>query len=305
MTFKQIVFFNQFHNGDCFLGKTYVRDLKHLLPDVEFFYAHGNHPDILKDLTDVKYLKLDQIPAIDRMTRVATSKDGEICYINTWVGCWQGSVFPFGEHINYKRLHVIWTEYYKYLGLADKMYSDINFYLPDICYDKFEGIANARAWYDAHADKQKVLFCNGPANSGQSRAGDLNACIDLLAKTNPDMRFVLTNKTNLARPNIYYTDDIFDGIESDLNQIAFLAHGFDLIVGKNSGPFSYCQNKHNLSNPNLTFLNLSILPTDCPSGGGLYEARCVFSPETDDVKIADLCLRLLKAPQYRGTEIIT
>lgn len=303
MTFKKIIFFNQFHNGDCFLGKSYVRDIMQLLPDVEFGYAHGNHPDILKDLK-LEYLRLDQIPEIDRMTRVATSKDGEICYINTWVGCWQGTVFPYGEHINYKRLHVIWTEYYKFLGLADKMYADVNFYLPDIDYLEFAGIDLARDWYHEHDNQRKVLFCNGSANSGQSRAGDLNTCIDLLAKTNPDVAFVLTNKTNLNRPNIYYTDDIFDGIESDLNQIAYLAYGFNLIVGKNSGPFSYCQNKHNLSNDKLTFLNLSILPTDCPSGGGMYRARCVFSAETDDVKIADLCDRLLREPYYRGTEII-
>lgn len=297
---KKIVFFNQFHNGDCFVGKNYVREIVRQLPDVEFSYAHGNHPDIVRDL-GLKHLSLDQIPALDRMTRVGQSPDQETTYINTWVGCWQGTLFNFGEHINFVRLHNIWREYFKYLKLD--FVEDPNYYLPVIDYTQYE-VAQADVWFAQQGDRLSVLICNGSANSGQSRVGDLSACVSKLAAELPGVNFVLTQKLNITAANIYYTDDIFAGQENDLNQIAYLAGGCDLIVGKNSGPFSYCQNAANLMNNTLTFLNLSILATDCPSGGGLYKARCIHTAETNDLRIANIIKVLIEHPEYRGTEIL-
>lgn len=300
---KKIVFFNQFHNGDCFLGKNYVRAIQQHLPDIEYAYAHGNHPDILKDL-NLQHLTLDDIPAMDRMTRVAVSKDGDTVYINTWVGCWQGTLFPYGEHINYLRLHAIWAEYFKYLKIEQHWKTNPNEYLPEIDYDKFHGINLAEAWVNEH-NRPRILLCNGVAKSGQSRVSDLHQCVDALSNTYKDIDFILTQKLDLERSNIYYTDDIFNGLESDINQIAYLAQYCNVIVGKNSGPFSYCQNKQNLLNENLTFFNLSVLPTDCPSGGGLYRARCVFSSETNDIRIAAMISMLINHADYRGTEILS
>jgi hypothetical protein len=298
---KKIVFFNQFHNGDCFVGKQYVAEIVRQLPDVEFSYAHGNHPDIIRDL-GLQHLTLDEIPALDRLTRVGQSPDKETTYINTWVGCWQGTLFNFGEHINFVRLHNIWREYFKYLKLD--FVEDPNHYLPCIDHTKFD-MTQAESWIANHGDQPTILFCNGTANSGQSRAGDLTQCLDMLSNTFKNWNFVVTHRLDLARENIYYTDDIFTGLDNDLNQIAYLAGGCDIIVGKNSGPFSYCQNQKNLMDAALTFLNLSILPTDCPSGGGLYRARCVHTAEINDVRIAAIISALINYPDHRGTEIIS
>ena len=54
----------------------------------------------------------------------------------------------------------------------------------------------------------------------------------------------------------------------------------------------------------LTFLNLSLLATDCPFGGGMYKARCVHTAETNDLRIAKLIETLYNNPAYRGTEIV-
>jgi len=297
---KKIVFFNQFHNGDCFVGKQYVAEIMRQLPEVEFSYAHDNHPDIIKDL-DIRHVKLADMPQLDRMTRVGQSPDKETTYINTWVGCWQGTMFNFGEHINFQRLHNIWREYFKYLGLD--FVEDPNHYLPRIDHTKFD-VSGALAWLNEHGDRPTLLFCNGPANSGQSRVGDLTQCIDMLSKTFKDWNFVVTQRLDLKAANIYYTNDIFAGLESDLNQIAYLAGGCDIIIGKNSGPFTYCQNQENLMNDSLTFLNLSILATDCPSGGGRYKARCVHTAEINEVRISHLISTLINWPNHRGTEII-
>ena len=297
---KKIIFFNQFHNGDCFVGKQYVAEIVRQLPDVEFSYAHNNHADVIKDL-GIEHLGLNNIPPMDRMTRVGESPDKETVFINTWVGCWQGTMFNHGEHINFVRLHNIWREYFKYFNL--EFIEDPNHYLPRIDDAKFDMKA-ADAWLNDHSDRRSILICNGNANSGQSRVGDLTQCISKLAADHADVNFIVTHKVNVTSPNIYYTDDIFAHLESDLNQIAYLARGCDVIVGKNSGPFSYCQNATNLMDASLTFLNLSILATDCPSGGGLYRARCVHTAETNDHRIANIIHVLLENPDYRGTEII-
>jgi hypothetical protein len=297
---KKIIFFNQFHNGDCFVGKQYVAEIVRQLPDVEFSYAHNNHADVIKDL-GIEHLGLNNIPPMDRMTRVGESPDKETVFINTWVGCWQGTMFNHGEHINFVRLHNIWREYFKYFNL--QFIEDPNHYLPRIDDTKFD-MSAANAWLNDHGDRRSVLICNGNANSGQSRVGDLTQCISKLSADHPDVNFIVTHKVNITSPNIYYTDDIFAHLESDLNQIAYLARGCDVIVGKNSGPFSYCQNATNLMDASLTFLNLSILATDCPSGGGLYTARCVHTAETNDHRIANIIHVLLENPDYRGTEII-
>lgn len=295
---KKIVFFNQFHNGDCFVGKQYVREIMRQLPGVEFAYAHDNNAAIISDL-GCEHLTLDQIPVIDRMTRVAEGDNGDTIYINTWVGCWQGQMFPFGEHINFQRLHNIWREYFTYLKLE---FEDGNpdHYLPTIDFSKYD-IETAKQWAVEHA--KYVLICNGSADSGQSGVGDLHRAIDLLSERLPNYHFLVTQKLPYNKPNIVYTADIFH-LESDLNQIAYISQWSELIVGKNSGPFTWCQHRDNLLNSNRMFLNLSKLPTDCPSGGGAYMARCLFSPHTDDNHIANLIENILLHPEYRGTEIL-
>jgi hypothetical protein len=78
----KIVFFNQYHNGDCFVGKGWVRNIIQQLPEAEFYYAHNNHADIIKDLP-AKYMSIQDMPEIDRMVRIAQGDDGTI-YIITW-----------------------------------------------------------------------------------------------------------------------------------------------------------------------------------------------------------------------------
>lgn len=298
---KKIVFFNQFHNGDCFVGKSYVRAIVDALPGVEFEYAHLNHPDIIKDLP-VKYVTLETLPHITHMTRIAESENGDTVYINTWVGCWQGALFPYGEHINNQRLHTIWAKYFEYLGLA---LGDQNMYLPTIDFTKFDTTAaNAFVQETKARNEQIVIFCNGSANSGQSGVGDFKTVITKLSQEFPHKRFLLTSHIDgLTAANIYYVNDLILK-DSNINQIAYISQFSELIVGKNSGPFTWCQFRDNLMDPDRTFFNFSVLPTDCPTGGSKYMARCLYSPVTDEKRIHELIRDVLINPQYRGTEYL-
>ena len=298
---KKIVFFNQFHNGDCFVGKSYVKAIVGAFPGVEFEYAHLNHPDIIKDLP-VKYVPLETLPHITHMTRIAESENKDTIYINTWVGCWQGALFPHGEHINNQRLHTIWAKYFEYLGLT---FGDQSMYLPTIDFSKYDTkAADAFVQETKARNEQIVIFCNGSANSGQSGVGDFRTVIAKLALEFPHKRFLLTSHIDgLTAPNIYYVNDLIR-IDSNINQIAYISQFSELIVGKNSGPFTWCQFRDNLMDPDRTFFNFSVLPTDCPTGGSKYIARCLYSPVTDENRIHELIRGVLINPQYRGTEYL-
>jgi hypothetical protein len=298
---KKIVFFNQFHNGDSFIPKGYIKAICQALPDVDFEYYHQNHPDIIRDLP-VRYVPIQQLPNITQMTRVAESEDKQTVYINTWVGCWQGALFPHGEHINNQRLHTIWSKYFEYLKLPIGAPED---YLPEIDFSAFDTDAAAHFVQDSQARNEKiVIFANGSANSGQSRAGDFRSVVERLAKDYPGTRFLLTASIDsLSAPNIYYANEVIP-LASNLNQIAYVSQFSEMIIGKNSGPFTFCQFKSNLLDPDRTFFNFSILPTDCPSGGSRYLARCLFSPVTDDNRIYELIKDALMKPNYRGTEFL-
>lgn len=311
---KKLIFFNQFHNGDCFVGKQYVASMVSQLlmtpsgVNVDFAYAHNNHPNIIQDLEmnyKMEHLSLNNIPPMDRMTRVAESQDKETIFVNTWVGCWQGTMFPFGEHINFQRLHNIWREYFKYFNL--EFIEDPDYYLPTIDFESgaFD-LSGAKSFLDN--TEHFILICNGSANSGQSRVGNLIQTINILAEDLKTSRLkykiVCTEKFDTPHDNVIFTSDIFGNKESDLNLIAYISTEAKLIVGKNSGPFSYCQFKDNLLDKDRTFLNLSILPTDCPSGGGAYPARCIFSPETNEERIANMINNILQYPHLRGTETL-
>lgn len=301
MTYKKIAFFNQFHNGDCFVGKAYVKAIVEALPGLEFEYYHLNHPDIIKDLP-VTYKPLEEMPSITHMTRIAENDAKDTLYINTWVGCWQGALFPYGEHINNQRLHAIWTKYFEYLGLNIGPQHE---YMPKINFDAYD----IKAAYDfvqqsLMTNEKIVLFCNGSANSGQSQVGDFALTIAKLAKDFPKKRFLLTSAIDgLSAPNIYLVNDVVP-LKSNLNQIAYISQFAELIVGKNSGPFTWCQFYNNLQDSMRTFFNFSILPTDCPSGGSRYLARCLYSPVTDETRIYELIKDVLINPQFRGTELL-
>ena len=300
----KIIFYNQFHNGDCFVSKSYVRDLIQTIrvsrPDVEFEYAHNNHPQLLLDVPTT-YRPVNGLP-VDRMLRIG--RMGEDIVVNTWVGCWQGEIFGFGEHINFKRLHDIWRRYYaaigKLLGLDLPFGDDPQIYVPYID-DSFYRTDLIRNYMQGYAKKRKILICNGPANSGQSQMGNFIAEIDVLSQEYPDIQFIATERTKIRRLNVSHTHDIFafdvEG-KCDLNEIALLSRHCDLIVGKNSGPYSFAHHRVNMFDNNKTFLCFSTQATSCLNAEQKWPAKFLF---TDKVSHPDA----LSVLRYTIDQVLT
>ena len=124
---KKIVFFNFWRNGDCFINRNYVKDIiaQYSTLDVEFTYAHNNHPSILEDI-NCKQTTTSELPSgIGTFMKFAIDRENSILYINTWVGAYVGEFFPDKEHANYGILNRIWNQIYSTLKISfDKPIQD-------------------------------------------------------------------------------------------------------------------------------------------------------------------------------------
>lgn len=78
-------------------------------------------------------------------------------------------------------------------------------------------------------------------------------------------------------------------IVGSLNKISYISQYADLIVGKNSGPFTYAHTKFNMGDPNKIFMCFSHKLKDCLMGEGEFFADSYFSDTLDN----DVAIRIL------------
>lgn len=266
---KKICFFNHYHNGDIFHSKSFVQEIVNSI-DVEFSYAHSNHPNLLKDLE----IKHETIPDISHSVRFL--EDGDTLYVNTWIGSYfvEGEKY-YGEctlRFSYEMFSKIYDELNTRFGSNLKL-SSIESYVPSVDYDKFY-ISNIDNYIQLDTNK-KILFSNGPCLSGQCKYyGDMHPIINSLAEKYKNITFIVTHKLDTNHENIKFTSDIIKSPECDLNEIGYLSTFCDIIVGRNSGPFCFSTNKQNINNPNTTFYAFGEDITTC----FLYEIdlNCAF-----------------------------
>jgi hypothetical protein len=119
-----------------------------------------------------------------------------------------------------------------------------------------------------------------------------------LAKRFPEKQFLITHKIDVELPNVTYTDDLFNASTGNLNQIAYLSMFAKLIIGKNSGPFTYAHIKENMNNYQKTFMCFSHKMRDCLMGEGEYLANSFFSNTIDDNKAIKIITDLILTPTY-------
>jgi hypothetical protein len=265
----KIVFFNHYHRGDLLTHKEYVRQLKRELPDVEFEYMHFNHSKLTRDL-DIP--KVGQPTDLDAKTPFYQEED--TLYINTWIGCFWDI---FCEHggINMDSLWHQWQKIFETINAAFsvelKLNTEKEFYLPSIDFSRF-----ATTTIDEYLSKsigiKKILICNGAPQSGQSFSYNMSDFIHITAKENSDVHFICTSKFDTEETNILFTDDIIKDTEledekrapwedkgfCDLQEISYLSEHVDGIVGKNSGPFVFCETKTNYMNSTKKFLSYNV-----------------------------------------------
>jgi len=291
----KITFFNRYHNGDCFVGKGWVRNIMNQLPDAEFFYAHNRHPDIIKDL-GCTYIPIDTINSlgIPDTVRLVVGFTGDI-YINTWCGAFQGELFGPEDHSNFIIQHIMYNVYCDALrqvtGLPIYQSENPYDYLPFIDFS-FYNTQPADQFVSKLDGRDLIVICNGTSLSGQSNLGNMKNVIDNLSDRFTDKVFVITEDVDIRKNNVFTTDKVFNQT-CDLNEIAYLTKFAKLIIGKNSGPSTYSLFHDNLMDSDKTFFCFGTKLTDCPTAGLEFPAKFRFSDRFDDKFVTSMISRVL------------
>jgi hypothetical protein len=192
----------------------------------------------------------------------------------------------------------MWKEIYDYLKIP--MIGDYTCYHPEILFDQCN-TSHARDYLSSIGSTPLVVFCNNNVLSRQSDMGNMEKIIDNISSQFPDHQFLVTDRVNVHNPNVKYSEDVLNGIVGNLNQISYITHAAKLIVGKNSGPFSYAHTRSNMTNPHKTFMCFSKQIVECLMGGGEYLATSYFSDSTDDTVASNIISKLITNPSYNLT----
>lgn len=295
---SKIVFFNHYHRGDLITHKEFIRQLQQELTDCSFEYMHFNHPKLTRDL---------DIPKVGEPTNLDPKspfyQDEGVLYINTWIGChWD----LFCEHggINMNSLWNSWNRILDtvnaYFNTSIKLREEKESYLPTIDFSRFN-LKSVEEFLKFSGDRKRVLICNGAPKSGQSFNSDMKEFLEPLSEKFKNVDFICTQKFSTTNKNIYFTDEVIldTDIEDkrapwedreinncDLQEISYLSENCDLIVGKNSGPFVFCETKNNYMNPKKKFLSFNVSwgigksPTETMSNGLKLKADYKIVPIT-------------------------
>lgn len=225
------------------------------------FYAHYNSPKVLFDV-DCQSVSFGDKFLLQQNNQLATS-DNTI-FINTWVG----SYFSFFDKgaCNLLFMHKMYDLIYQSLNRdlgTDLKLKDIDQYGLTIDFTKLDHSLQDK-FLDTHKNKKKVLLSNGPGLSGQCQYnGNMADMINHMAKENPNVIFIATHKFTPNTENVFFTDDINQRKDFDLNEIAYLSKFCDVIIGKSSGPFVFSLIDDNVNDPNKKMICFGANPQDC------------------------------------------
>jgi hypothetical protein len=305
----KIVFFNNLHRGDLLTNKEFVRQVKKELQEIDnqfaFEYLHFNHPKLTKDL-DIP--KVGDPTDLDKYTPYY--QEGDTFYVNTWIGsAWDNFVEHGGINMN-----SLWHQWQRIFTAINQKFSvnltlkqEKEFYLPNIDFSKFN-ISSIDDYLQKNVDAKKILICNGPPMSGQSFLYNMESFINDVAQKNKDVHFICTTKFATNEDNVLFTDDIIldseiehkrapweDRVNNncDLQEISYLSENCNAIVGKNSGPFVFCETKNNFMDSNKKFLSYNVNwgigkpPTETMSNG--LDLKCSYKivPISDTQNLSD------------------
>ena len=85
--FEQIVFYNQWHNGDVFSSKGYVNDIIQKLPQIKYYYAHECHPKVICDINAdyIPVSALNFLPPSEETVKLLPDRVDEINKIEEFI----------------------------------------------------------------------------------------------------------------------------------------------------------------------------------------------------------------------------
>ena len=269
ITFKNIVFYNYFHNGDIHLSRTFVQKIietiSALNSNINFYYAHRNNPTLLSDIPH-----LIHSPA--HFSQIKSEKLGDFIigdslYINTWYAS-NNFAYMNNYGITFDCLYALFDDVCRRqfsFGLADIAANPCDFF-PNINYANYQ-INNITTWV-SNVPNKKILISNCSPLSDQAHNLNLTSITCQISKLFKDYYFILTNRQNVNQkqyPNVLFSGDIIKKPGPfDLNENAFLSTFCDVIVGPASGAFTFAMTQDNFFNRKEAMIGLCNLIPNKP-----------------------------------------
>lgn len=232
---KEIVFVNLHAHGDFYIPSKFVEDFASKINNKVYFA-------ISKDLS---LLKIDNVNIIGEKdlpvfkdSKFITIEEKNRIYINLWIA----ALWKLGL-----KLYLNLKDHYSYFKnyFFDKYHiqmNDIEYYIPETKTVHRDTIIQL-----CSNKNLKVLLCNGHCTSGQVPNFSFNQIVDMFQ--NKDILFYATHSNLIStriknRGNIFSIDNLYDS--PNLHEIAEFAKHCDIIIGRDSGLFYWCQNKDTL-----------------------------------------------------------
>ena len=261
-SYKNIVFQNNFHNGDLHYSREFVKYfIKHTNAE-NYYYIHHNSPRLMMDIPEFTAHgsavpeSLKPWETLDLQAH--TQEIGDTLYINTWVGrhnlMYHSRYNSCTIEANYEAFKDTCSE----LGLSRDV-GPIENFIPEYDYTPFSTENIDNFFNTRHTDKMKVLICNGECRSGQASNFDMSPAIGRLCTEYPNVLFLIANESHTldySHPNISYTSDIIKLQFGDLVENSYLSRFCDIIVGRASGAFCFACTKE-IWNSNKTIISFS------------------------------------------------
>lgn len=260
---RRLGFYNHMHNGDLFAGRGWVAAICSKL-DYHPIYFHSIRPEVLADMP-VSYMPMPEEFKNEHFVRHKFIVTEDMIWINTWIGAYLENKTTDGiavvggpDCVNYQGFHNMWKfifsmcnhEFQLDLPITDDLWP----FITDPNYSHYN-ISSIDSFLSESVNKKRVLISNGPGHSQQCwQNHDMSHIMKDSIEHCQEMQFIFTHRTPLEYPNVFYTDDLTNTSGCDLNEIGYLSHHCDIIIGRSSGPFNFTMTKKNLQDPLKTFI---------------------------------------------------
>lgn len=298
----KICFYNHFHNGDLFANREFIKWAAASWPQ-QCCYTHVNHSKVYADLP-VVFMSVPDIlqPHSSHYEKIIQTPD--TIYVNTWIGCYMAWASKDDVVVTDPITGLNWVVYHKMWKHICNRLNEIlntNIELPD---DVTKFVADPeREFYVTQEflqnkldlNKRNILVSNGPALSGQSfQNHNMESWTWHLIQKYSQVQWIFTHDTGLTGPNVFYTSEIFDKRVCDLNEIGELSQYCEIILGRNSGPFLFCNTRNNLYNSKKTFIATGRVRGDCFPCGLKLPCNYYWICDQDDQKTHDIIAFLIE-----------
>lgn len=251
-----IVFYSNVNLGDIHLGRSYVRWFRDNY-DLPISYTHNQPKEVLADIEGIGWIP-NECYALDR-NGLSIPKNNKL-YCNTWIGA---GFTALG--VNFTAIHHVFSQHVEALraqgiepkGPLPKMPPKIDFTSDHL------HIAEVDAWKYHLTDRKRVLIANNFVQSNQAHNFNMNDLIVQLSNERPEIDFYLTNQVEplLSLPNVFYAERIINSPRPfNLNEIAYFSTFCDTIIGRGSGPFSFCEIEENLDKTWISLTHSHLAP---------------------------------------------